>query len=362
MAPTMRHHSSRLLDNPVHQYSPRSKSQERRPSLNLRMQVMEGTEQPKGFPSYHSLNEVVNQQPPAFTQFPQAGLQNTPFFYTIEGQFVLPTEPSPHPTFRPSQYELNSYVRSPPIAQPTNQQMQSQQMAATPNPAPLRSYNDQYVPERWQDQHFYNNERPRLYDSNSLPIVRQNKGIKRDKLPNRWSGRRSSQEHPPNSARCGPGNSQFAVVAHLAASHDQVGFRRQENAPPQQPYRTRADSIEPFPPFHDSGLPQVPYSTDPQFSGQVSMEDFICTAHRIGRLREDVRSLWVSQFPSGTDELLLERIFGQVAHVRTVHVRPGSRFTIRPFAFVELANPSLLRNIFANIHLASSIQTRPKKL
>ena len=327
------------FDNPVYPYSLRPLSQGRRPSSNLRMQVLEGTEVSRDSPSYTSLNEVVHQPPVAFNQAPPAGQQNVPYAYATDGQVIFQPAPSPHGAFQPSQDMPGFYPYHPPSNRPSSR-AQPQQMADIPGPAPSHFHSEQFTPARWQEQRSYANDGPQPYSTGSLPPGRQNKGRRQDKRPNEWFGRQASRGPLPAQMSYDPDNRETSPVPYQYGNQDQI-FVRPGNPTSQQLHRSRSGSIEPFPPFYGPGLPQALPRGNSREAEEACIDDFICTPWSIGRLRYDIRSLWVTGFPADISTDMLSQIFEQVAQVKIVHIKekqsvhPMQNFAAKRFAFVE---------------------------
>lgn len=320
------------FDNPVYPYALRPMGQARRPSSNLRIQVMEGTEVPRGAPSYNSLNEVVHQQPVVFSQSSPTGQQHIPIAYTTDGQFMFPGQ-APPGAFQPSHDTPGFYPYYSPANRPPSR-AQPRPMADIPNPAPFRSHNEQFMPPRWQEPGNFTYAEAQPYNTGSLPAGGPNRGLKRDKIPNEWCGPQASRAPLSTPMRYDPGNHQISSITHHYGNQDR-DFSRQENVALQDLRRNRSGSIEPFPQFHGHSITQAPPRRPPPDFGEVGLDDFICSPRSIGRLRHDIYSLWVTGFPKNVNEAMLSQIFEQVARVRTVHIKDRQLLGSKRFAFVE---------------------------
>ena len=323
-------------ENPARQHPPGPTYQDRAPSSNLRMQVMEGSEPPSGTPAYYSLIEAVHHQGTLPSQFPQGAQPSGPIAYALEGQVMVPPGRISQPAAQPSPYAPGLQPLQPRSNHPTGQSP-SQQVTPSSISVPVHSRRELYVESRYQDPHSYGNDAPQPYvGARFAPVARQSPGAWQEQNPTQWRSPYLNQELASAQMQRGAGAQQSVQVVYHPEIQGQV-YAHQENVPPQQFYRNRSDSTEPFPTFHDPSAAQASQPTDLNHIGQISARDFACTPTSIGRLREDVHCLWVSDFPDQIDETALKHVFGRVARVYRVLMkqRRTVRYGTSRFAFVE---------------------------
>ncbi|KAI9693307.1 MAG: hypothetical protein M1822_005303 [Bathelium mastoideum] len=338
IAPTLEVSRFQNPERPIYQFTPRLAGRERVPSSSLRRQVIEGSEQSRGPPNFRSLNEAVLQQPAPPSQFLPTGQQSAPFSHSVGAQFIMPPGHTSHSALRSPPYAHGAPLFSPLGSHPVGQSP-PQQMVSPPI---------QYAPVNHQGQRSYVYNRPASYGSGPLYPTTQSQGVRQGQAPGNWRGSQTFQEPGPNQIRRQAGDQLNSRIPQYPDHPNQL-VARQENALPLYIRRTRSDSLEPFPPFYGPGLAEALQQPETYRAGQVNLNDFICTPRSIGRLREDVTSLWVSDFPEHVNEAILIDIFAPVARLRTVHLidRKGFRYSRRRYAFVDFINATETRMALA---------------